>query len=447
MITLSLFTGRESFRQDGKKTISFGGITMKPVRVALLGAGNRGRYVYADYAKQKPYDLKIVAVAEPDDAKRAVIAAEHGIAKELACKDWKQLFEKPLDIDGVIIATQDTMHLEPILAAMENNYHILCEKPIVTSESDSREIAQKADGFGKIFIVSHVLRYSPFFTRVKTILDSGDLGKLIGIELDESVGHIHLSHSFVRGHWRNKEESSPMILAKSCHDMDMLGYLAGTGCESLSSYGELYHFKAENAPQGATKRCLDGCKVVQQCPYAAQKIYLGKNTGWPVNVITTDLSMEGRIKAIQTGPWGRCVYHCDNNVVDHQVVQARFLNGVTASFTMSGFTMETHRTLRLLGTKAELNGDMEQGLIEIDEFSSREHRTIRIETKQEGHSGSDELFVADFVRQVRENDHEGKTSVDASLQSHFMAFAAEASRLADGERIDIASFTHLPACL
>lgn len=414
---------------------------MKPIRVALLGAGNRGRYVYAEYAKQRPNEMKIVAVAEPDDAKRAAIAEEHGIEHAYVCKDWKELFSKPLDIDAVIIATQDTMHREPILSAMEKHYHILCEKPIVTTEEHCHEIAKKAEGFDKVFAIGHVLRYSPFFTRVKNILDSGELGRLIGIELDESVGHIHQSHSFVRGHWRNKEESSPMILAKSCHDMDMLCFLAGSGCESLNSYGELYHFKAENAPQGAPSRCLDGCPVERECPYAAQKIYLGKNTDWPVNVITTDLSMEGRIKALQSGPWGRCVYHCDNDVVDHQVVQARFLNGVVASFTMSGFTMETHRTLRLMGTKAELKGDMEQGIIEIDEFSSRDHKTIRIETNKEGHSGSDELFVSDFIRQVRENDQEGKTSFNASLQSHFMAFAAEASRLAQGKKIEVATFS------
>lgn len=414
---------------------------MKPIRVALLGAGSRGRYTYAEYAKQRPNDMKIVAVAEPDDAKRTAIVEEHGIEQALACKDWKDLFEQPLDIDGVIIATQDTMHREPILASIEKGYHILCEKPIVTTEEHSREIAKKAEGFDKVFVIGHVLRYSPFFTRVKAILESGELGELIGIELNESVGHIHQSHSFVRGHWRNKEESSPMILAKSCHDLDMLCYLAGDRCESLSSYGELYHFKAENAPEGAPKRCLDGCPVERECPYAAQKIYLGQNLDWPVNVITTDLSMEGRIKALQTGPWGRCVYHCDNNVVDHQVVQARFLNRVTANLTMTGFSMESHRALRLLGTKAELNGDMVKGLIEIDVFSSRDHKTIQIETKREGHSGSDDPFIADFIRQVRENDRAGKTSIEASLQSHFMAFAAEKSRLDGGEKIDIVAFS------
>ena len=159
-----------------------------------------------------------------------------------------------------------------------------------------------------------------------------------------------------------------------------------------------------------------------------------------MNVITTDLSIEGRLKALQQGPWGRCVYRCDNNVVDHQTVNAKFANGVIATFTMSGFTMTTHRGLRLMGTEAELIGDMEKGIITINYFSSRDRKTIEIETSQEGHSGSDELFVADFVRLVQANNTSGETNIKTSLQSHRMAFAAEASRLADGKRMQIADF-------
>ena len=413
---------------------------MNPIRVALLGAGSRGRHIYAEYAKQKPTQMKLVAVAEIDETKRMIIQKEHGILDNLAFKDWQDFFSQKHDVDAVIIATQDTMHKGPILAAIEKNYHILCEKPIVTTEEESREIAQKTKTFEKVFVISHVLRYSPFFMRLKHIIETKEIGTLIGIELDENVGHIHLSHSFVRGHWNNKEASSPMILAKSCHDMDILLYLSGADCSSLSSYGNLYHFKKEHAPKDAPLRCLDGCPWELQCPYAAQKIYLGKNIAWPVNVITNDLSLEGRVKALQEGPWGRCVYHCDNNVVDHQTVLAQFANGVTATFTMSGFTMETHRSIRLMGTDGELKGDMEKGVITIEQFSTKEKRTIQIDTPREGHSGSDELFIADFIRMVQTMDRHGKTAIEASLQSHFMAFAAERSRLNEGERQDIPLF-------
>jgi len=231
-----------------------------------------------------------------------------------------------------------------------------------------------------------------------------------------------------------------MILAKSCHDMDILRYLAGSSCETLSSYGDLFHFKQDNAPKGAPPRCTDGCPVLEQCPYAAQKIYLGENTGWPVNVITTDLSYEGREKALKEGPYGRCVYHCDNNVVDHQSVSARFSNGVIASFTMSGFTMDTHRSIRVMGSKAELKGDMESGEVTIDVFSTKERITYQLNTKRDGHGGGDEHLITDFIARVRSLDIRSTSDLSSSLESHFMAFAAEESRLSGGEKIDLASF-------
>lgn len=413
---------------------------MEPIRVALLGAGSRGKHVYADYAKAHPQEMSIVAVAEPDDVKRQRIVDEHAIERSLAVKDWHALFTTKQNFDAVVIAIQDSMHRDAILASIDKQYHILCEKPIVTTLEDSKTITRAAQNFSKVFVISHVLRYSPFFTRVKKLIAQGELGRLIGIELDECVGHIHMSHSFVRGHWNNSNTSAPMILAKSCHDMDILLYLAGSDCTSLSSYGDLYYFNKDNAPSGAPLRCIDNCPHYEACPYAAQKIYLGKNTAWPVDVITTDLSVEGRLKALQQGPWGRCVFQCDNNVVDHQTVNARFANGVIATFTMSGFTMATHRGLRLMGTQAELIGDMEKGIITINYFSSRDKKTIEIETTREGHSGSDELFVADFIRLVRSNNTSGETSITASLQSHHMAFAAEASRLANGQCMQVADF-------
>lgn len=222
--------------------------------------------------------------------------------------------------------------------------------------------------------------------------------------------------------------------------MDILRYLAGSSCETLSSYGDLFHFKQDKAPKGAPLRCTDGCPVLEQCPYAAQKIYLGENILWPVNVITTDLSYEGREKALKEGPYGRCVYHCDNNVVDHQSVSARFSNGVIASFTMSGFTMDTHRSIRVMGSKAELKGDMESGEITIDVFSTKERITYQLNTKRDGHGGGDEHLITDFIARVRSLDIHSTSDLSTSLESHFMAFAAEESRLSGGEKIDLASF-------
>ncbi|WP_321301765.1 Gfo/Idh/MocA family oxidoreductase [uncultured Sphaerochaeta sp.] len=414
---------------------------MNPIRAALLGGGSRGRYVYADYAKTRPQDLRITAIAEPDPQKRTTIAEEHAIPSSLVVSDWKDLFPSThQDFDVIIIATQDAMHLEPLLKAIDEGYPVLCEKPVVPSLGELSQIAEKAKHTKSLVSISHVLRYTPFFTKIKQLIEEKSIGDLIGIELHENVGHIHISHSYVRGNWRKREESSPMILAKSCHDMDILRYLAGSSCETLSSYGDLFHFKQDNAPKGAPPRCTDGCPVLEQCPYASQKIYLGENTDWPVNVITTDLSYEGREKALKEGPYGRCVYHCDNNVVDHQSVSARFSNGVIASFTMSGFTMDTHRSIRVMGSKAELKGDMESGEITIDVFSTKERITYQLNTKRDGHGGGDEHLITDFIARVRSLDIRSTSDLSSSLESHFMAFAAEESRLSGGEKIDLASF-------
>jgi predicted dehydrogenase len=413
---------------------------MEPIKVLLLGAGNRGMYSYAEYARNNPKMLRIAAVADPDKVKREKIQADHHIPGSLAFTDWEEAFDKLPDVDGVIIATQDKNHAGPLAAAMARNLHILCEKPIVPALEECRAIEKNSAGFTKVFMVCHVLKYTSFFSKIKEILDAGRIGKLIGINLVEDVGHLHLSHSFVRGNWRNLAESSPMILAKSCHDMDMLHWLAGAPCESLSSYGALHYFKAEHAPPGAPSRCLDGCPHMTNCPYHVSKIYLTDNVGWPANVISTDLSMEGRLKALETGPYGRCVFHCDNDVVDHQTVGMQFTNGVSANFTMSGFTMEINRSITLFGTGGEINGDLEEAQITIKEFSSRNVEVIKLASPVGGHAGGDVNLVTDFVQNVRDQERLSRTSVKDSFESHYMAFAAEYSRLHGAKTINLGEF-------
>jgi predicted dehydrogenase len=397
-------------------------------------------YAYAEYAKMNPAMLKIAAVAEPDEAKRETIRREHRIPGELAFRSWEDAFENLAPVEAVIIATQDQMHAGPLERGMEKNLHILCEKPIVPSLEECRRIEKASAPFSRVFMIAHVLKYTGFFSTIKALLAEGRIGHLIGMDLIEHVGHLHYSHSFTRGHWRNRAESSPMILAKSCHDMDMLRWLAGAPCESLSSYGDLYFFKKENAPPGAPKRCLEGCPHMTGCPWFAPKLYLTPSTGWPTNTISTDLSLEGRLKALETGPYGRCVFHCDNDVVDHQTVSLRFTNGVTANFIMSGFTQEIHRRIALFGTGGEITGDMEEGRITIQDFSTRNREEIEVGKTPGGHSGGDAHFITDFVRLVREGTGEGRNMLKDSFESHYMSLAAEASRLAGAATLHLADF-------
>lgn len=328
---------------------------MRTATAILIGAGGRGRYTFGEYAKENPEKLKFVAVAEPDPVKRRLFSDEHGIPEELRFEDWKPLLALGKIADGAVIATNDDKHLEPAKEAMKNGYNLLLEKPMSRTLKESVEIVEAAKEFRRKVMVCHVLRYTAFYRKLRELMHSGIIGEVTGIEAKENIGYFHMAHSFVRGNWRNSEETAPIILTKSCHDMDLLYWLIGNKCDRLASFGTLSHFNHNSMPKGATPRCTDGCSIEKDCPYSAVKIYLGDNTGWPTNAVTTDLSYEGRLKALKEGPYGRCVYACDNNVADHQVLIMEF-EDIEVSFTLQAFTEDIKRSIRIFGTRGEING-------------------------------------------------------------------------------------------
>ena len=329
---------------------------MKPVTIAIAGAGDRGRTAYAPYVLENPKEGKVVAVAEPIAARRKMTIEAHGIAAENVFTDWKEMAAKPKLADAVIIATQDRDHKEPAIAFAKKGYHMLLEKPMAPTAEDCRAIVKAVKDAGVIFAVGHVMRYSAYWKKLKSVIDSGVIGKVVAVQHLEPVGYWHQAHSFVRGHWGNSVKSSFMLLAKSCHDIDMLRFIIGKKCLSASSFGSLSHFRKEGKPKGGGTRCVK-CGVEPTCPYSAKKIYLTGKTEWPVSSISDDLSPEGIKKAVETGPYGRCVYECDNDVVDHQVVNLLYEDGVTASFTMCGLTDNCGRQTRVMGTLGQLVGN------------------------------------------------------------------------------------------
>lgn len=278
---------------------------MKKISAALIGAGQRGMYGYAAYALNHPNEIQFVAVAEKNVERKMKFKEIYGIGDDMCFSDWKDMLERPRLADAVLICTQDSMHFEPTIKALEKGYHILLEKPMSNDANECVVMGQYAKKHERIFSIFHVLRYTIFFSTLKKLLDEGRIGKLVSIQHNENVAHWHQAHSFVRGNWRNSKESSPMILAKCCHDMDIMLWLAGAECTYISSFGSLSHFKEENAPDGAPDRCLEGCPAENKCPYYAPKIYLTENTNWPTSVISNDTSLKARIKAIEEGPYGR----------------------------------------------------------------------------------------------------------------------------------------------
>ena len=411
---------------------------MKQVTSILIGAGLRGGYVYSEYACKHPDELKVVAVAEPDERRREKFAAKHHIPEELQFKSYEELLEMGKLADCAMVCTQDGMHYEPVMMAMEKGYDVLCEKPMSPDREEILKMSEFAHKYGRSLSVCHVLRYSPFFVKLKALLEEGKIGRLISIQHIEEVGYWHQAHSFVRGNWRNVEESSPMILQKCCHDMDILLWLTGSRCKRISSFGNLTYFKEENAPQGAPAYCLDGCRHRDECPFYAPRFYLehpkAEEDGL-VYAVTGEADTDHIIQSLKKGPYGRCVFHCDNTAVDHQTVDIEFENQVTASFLMTAFTNQCARRIRLMGAKGEIKGDMEAGKIEIIDFVSGTTETIRLHTPAKGHNGSDMSMMRDFVRMIGEGG-EGKTDALISAESHLMALAAEEARRV----IDLAEF-------
>lgn len=408
---------------------------MKKVSAVLLGAGARG-VIYSRYALEKPDEFEIVAVAEPDQSRRESFASLHRLSPECVFNDWKDLLARPRMADAALVCTMDQMHTQPALRALELGYHVLLEKPMAPDEDECRLIASAADKSGKVLTVCHVLRYSPFFRTVRKCVEDGMVGKIIAYEQSENVGYWHQAHSFVRGNWGNSERSTPMILQKCCHDTDIISWIIGQRCTMVSSYGKLSHFTAENAPDGAPDYCLDGCPHQDSCIYYAPKFYLehpkAKSDGF-AEMVTTDPTAERITEALRKGPYGRCVYRCGNDVVDHQVVSMEFEDGAVASLTMCAFTQECKRTLHIMGTEGELWGDMENNEIKVRTLGGDE-KVIAV-TKPEtrysyNHDGGDYCLIRDFVSAVRLDDPAlNRSSAGQSLQSHLICFAAEKARL------------------
>ncbi len=406
---------------------------MKPVNLIVIGAGNRGS-TYASYSKQHPDKLCITGVAEPDEFRRQKMAREYNIPPDNIFTDWKKAVERNKFADGVIISTQDNNHVEPAVSFAGKGYHILLEKPMAPDETGCRRIADSVSGRDIIFAVCHVMRYTDYTTELKNILDSGRIGDIVTIQHLEPVGYWHQAHSYVRGNWRNEKESSFMLLTKSCHDIDWIRYITGRKCKSVSSFGTLKHFRKEQKPVNAGDVCLE-CEIEAECPYSAKKIYLGRlkrgETGWPVDVLAGDVNRGNIISALKYGPYGRCVYECDNDVVDNQVVNMLFENGSTASFTMTAFTEAGHRKTRIFGTKGEIYGNGSD--INIFDFLTDKTETIKTSPADSsilgGHGGGDYVLIKNFVEAVSSNSPDSVLSGHTeTLESHLIVFAAEKAR-------------------
>jgi len=434
----------------------------QPLEIAVLGAGDRGFHAYGAVARKHSDRIRFIAVAEPNPKRRLKFAKTFKLSAAYCFGDWqellnhKQLAAKP-NI-AILNTLQDTLHLQPTMQALTAGRHVLLEKPMAVTARDCMTLVETAETKKRVLQICHVLRYSKMFKLIKEILDSGAIGDLICIQHNENIGFWHMAHSYVRGNWRCAEESSPLILAKSCHDTDLLTWYAGSKAKAVSSFGSLAHFRRESAPPGAPERCTENCPHEKVCPYSAPRFYLRGGVGIPLSLltgvslqtvweviknpkalsfatkITEDLSRAGILQALKESPYGRCVYRCDNDVCDHQVTIIEFENGVKASLTLSAFTPLWERTIKLMGTKGEIRAADFRGRLEIRTFHPLKVRKFRVGFDALTHGSGDEKIFLDFLNSVnaytdgRKQIGEILTSARNSLESHLIAFAAEEAR-------------------
>lgn len=407
-----------------------------PVSVIIIGCGNRGK-TYARYAEKFPNGMKVVGVSDILEHRKNYLGDKHGVPAEMRFGHYREVFATGKKLaDAVVIATPDDRHYEPCMMALDLGYDVLLEKPVAPTAKECKAIREKTKKTGRIVAVCHVLRYSPYFMALREVVWSGAIGEVVSIQHMEPIQYAHMSHSYVRGNWRSSKETTPIILAKSCHDLDILRWIIDKPCKSISADGSLTFFKAENAPEGAPKYCTDGCPHQGKCPYDAVEIYtrLKQHLGvFDLNGSKDPALIMSRLKDPRYNSYARCVFHCDNDQPDHYVADMVFEGNVTASFTMDAFTPKGGRRTRIMGTMGYIEGDMKE--FTVTDFLTRTPKIWNMkvaeipEYAQSGHGGGDYRLVRDFLEAVdRQDAGHLSSSIDVSIESHLMGFAAERSR-------------------
>lgn len=407
---------------------------------AIVGCGNRGAEIYGDWLAQRPDRGCVVAVVDPDPVRRDRAGDRHGVSAAFRFDHADALFDAgdragaPL-ADVLVVATPDRTHADVAVRGLQQGYHLLLEKPMATTAEDVDRVADAADRADTTVTVAHVLRYAPVMAKVREILAEGRLGQLVHVLHEERIGAWHFAHSFVRGNWHDEASSSPMILAKACHDLDLLTWWVDAPARRIASTGRLAHFTPARAPAGATERCLD-CPAAETCPYDARRTYLERfadQNGWPVSVVTEDPSVAGRMHALRHGPYGRCVYLGENDVADHQSVLVDFEGGVTATLEVNAFHATGTRRITITGSHAELRADSKASWVEVVDLRSDAVTRFDVSVAaHDRHAGGDDALMHDLTTRVaawkRGDRRPSPTSVRQALASHRLAFAAERAR-------------------
>ena len=411
-------------------------LVSRPISVIIIGCGNRGR-TYAQFAKKFPNGMKVVGVSDILEDRKDYLGDMYGVPADMRFGHYREVFATGKKLaDAVVIATPDDRHYDPCMKALAQGYDVLLEKPVAPTAKECKAIREMTKKTGRIVAVCHVLRYAPYFMALRDVVRSGAIGDVVSIQHMEPIQYAHMAHSYVRGNWRSSKETTPIILAKSCHDLDILRWIIDKPCKTISADGDLYFFKKENAPKDAPLHCTEGCPHQNECPYNALDIYVKQKLHLGVFDLKgskdPDLILS-RLKDPRYDSYARCVFHCDNDQPDHYVANMLFGDNITASFTMDAFSPKGGRRTRIMGTMGFIEGDMKE--FTVTDFLTRTPKVWNMkvaeipEYAQSGHGGGDHRLVRDFLEAVdRQDPSHLSSSIDVSIESHLMGFAAERSR-------------------
>lgn len=399
----------------------------KPLTAVIIGAGGRGN-TYAQYADRFPSSLKIIGVSDINDFRKNAMSDRFSVEQSKRFGDWSEIFKLPKFADIIFITTPDNLHYKPCMKALEMGYHVLLEKPAAQTEKECTDILAQSRKYNRIVAVCHVLRYAPYFKALKETVASGKIGELLSIQHLEPIEYVHFSHSYVRGNWNNSKKSTPAVISKSCHDLDIIRWIVDKPCKEISAFGSQSFFTSKKAPKGAAKRCQD-CQIEAQCAFSAKKIYYDRRAWLHVFDLKGNREQQGEqiLSYLRTTDYGRCVFYSDNNQPENFIMNMNFEGGVTTSFSMQAMTSYGGRHTRLMGTKGDIIGDMATFTI-TDFLTGKQEQWNGGST--DGHGGGDLRLIRDLLWAVNRNDESLLTStISASIESHVMGYRAEKSRL------------------
>ena len=416
---------------------------MKRFTLAILGCGNRGT-MFARAFQVLKEQFEIVAFCDKNPSQIKRIHTLYGFEKVVDYYSNEE-FLKEKRADALVIATDDRYHVPQCLRALELGYDVLLEKPISDNRKELYALLDMQKKTGRKVVVCHELRYGAGYIKCAELLKSGVIGKLYAIDASERVVYWHWAQAYVRGmeNLADPSVSHPAILAKCSHDLDLIQSYAQSKCDTVSSIGSRFFFTPEHAPDGATEWCLD-CPHIQTCPYSAKRVYVdawheaGEPVyGWPYNKATLDapFTEEKLLAGLRTRAYGKCVFFINRDLVDHQFVQMRFQNGVTASLKMV-YGATPGRRITFYGTHGEIQMDER-----LDELSVMPYggatQTLSLCTIVEGgnaHGGGDGVLIRSFYG-ILTGEIPPLTSLEESLECHLIGIAAEESRKRGGELV------------